>query len=75
MGKCIATLQNVQTFARLNSLDTVRRMIEKLLEKNTKELSLLALSRVKVIERQANFEKLVRFVQDESGEQTGSMDK
>ena len=42
---------------------------------NTKELGLLALSRVKVIERQANFAKLVRFVQDESGEQTGSMDK
>ena len=66
MDKCVAMLRDVQGFATLNSLGTIRRIIEKLPEQTQKDWAKWSYHEFKTTGRQARFEELVRFVQDEA---------
>ena len=68
MDKCVAMLRDVQDFATLNSLGTIRRIIEKLPEQTQKDWAKWSYQEFKTTGRQARFEELVRFVQDEAAE-------
>ena len=68
MDKCVAMLRDKQDFATLNSLGTIQRIIEKLYEQTQKEWAKWSYQEFKMAGRQARFEELVRFVQDEAAE-------
>ena len=68
MDKCLAMLRDVQDFATLNFLSTIRRIIKKLLEQMQRDWAKWSYQEFKTAGRQARFEELVRFVQDEAGE-------
>ena len=68
MDKCVAMLRDVQDTANLNSLGTIRRIIEKLPEQTQKDWAKWSYHEFKTTGRQARFEELVRFVQDEAAE-------
>ena len=68
MDKCVAMLRNVPSFATLNSLGTIRRIIEKVPEQTQKDWAEWSYQEFKTTGRQAKFEELARFVQNEAGE-------
>ena len=75
MEKCLSALIDIKDFATLNSLGTIRRIMEKLPEQMQKDWVSWVFKHFKSTGSQAKFPELVQFVCDVSDEANSLYDK
>ena len=68
MEKCLAMLEDIQEFATLNSLGTIRRIVEKFPRRMQRDWVRWSFETFKNSGNQAKFPELVQFVRNESDE-------